>query len=482
MPAVALLALEMAKRDQVDLNEIAHTITNDPALSSKILRTVNSSFYGLPKRVSTISHALVILGLQAVKTLALGFSLVGTLKKRSDIGFDYVQYWKRSIYSAVASRLLAKRLNLVQQEEAFLCALLADMGVIVMHSVLGAEYDYILGKSNGHHAELIKLEQGSFECDHTEVAALLAENWQLPAVLTEPLRHHHDGNEEDLQLKPLAEVVYVGMICGEVFANSEPATYIMKAREELAARLKLTPVEIESLMTEIEKDTQEAAKLFDVNIGAGRTYQDILNEANQALIQMTLQTQRQVQQIQQENQVLQQKATTDNLTGIANRARFNEFLEEQFERAFKLNRPMTIIFLDVDHFKKVNDKYGHQAGDEVLKAVGKLLKLAARNIDIAARYGGEEFALVLPDTEARSGAQLADEIRQAIEAEVVHFDGEVIRVTVSLGVAGTDRSRVFTTSASLTNAADRAVYAAKAAGRNCVRLFKPKLPAAQSAS
>ncbi len=481
LPAIALMALEMARRDQVDLNVIANTISNDPALSTKILRTVNSSFYGLPKHVSTISHALVILGLQAVKTLALGFSLVGTLKARSDSGFDYVHHWKRSIYSAVASRLLARHGHLVQQEEAFLCGLLADMGVMVMHGVLGTDYDYVYGKSGGHHEALIDLERKTYDCDHTEVAAMLAEHWQLPAVLVEPLRHHHDGNEEDPQLKPLVEAVYVGMLCGEVFANPQPAQYIMRAREELTNRLKFTPAQIESLMAEIEAGTVEAARLFDVNIGSGRTYQDILNEANEALIQMTLQTQRQVQKIQEENQVLQQKATTDPLTGIANRARFNEFLEEQFERAFKLNRPMTVLFLDVDHFKKVNDQYGHQAGDEVLKAVGKLLKLAARNVDLAARYGGEEFALILSDTESNTGAQLADDIRQAIEAEVVHFEGNTIRITASLGVAGTDRQRLFTSAAQLTNAADRAVYAAKAAGRNCVRLFRPKVPAAQTA-
>ena len=169
---------------------------------------------------------------------------------------------------------------------------------------------------------------------------------------------------------------------------------------------------------------------------------------------------------------------------LANRARFNEFFEEQFARAYKLQRPLAILFIDIDHFKQVNDTYGHQAGDEVLKRLGKLLKLAVRNIDLAVRYGGEEFALVLTETDSNAAAQMADEIRQAIMAEQIVFEGKQIKISGSIGVAGTDRTRIFQSPLQLTNAADRAVYAAKAAGRNCVRLFRPKVqdPAAATAA
>jgi diguanylate cyclase (GGDEF)-like protein len=170
------------------------------------------------------------------------------------------------------------------------------------------------------------------------------------------------------------------------------------------------------------------------------------------------------------------------LTGLANRARFNDFFDDQFARAYKMQRPLSVLFLDVDHFKSVNDTHGHQAGDEVLRRVGKLLKMAVRNIDLAARYGGEEFAIVLTETDSNAAAQMADEIRQALEAETIPFENKVLRITGSIGVAGTDRTRIFTQSGQLTNAADRAVYAAKSAGRNCVRLFRPKAVAAAGAA
>src|SRR5947209_10696363 len=128
LPAIAVRVLALAQQEDADLAEIAALISKDPALSSKILRTVNSSFYGRSQNVSTISHALVILGLQSVKTLVLGFSLVTNLAKNKSKGFKHILYWKRSIYAATASRIICAKINLVQQEEAFLATLLKDIG------------------------------------------------------------------------------------------------------------------------------------------------------------------------------------------------------------------------------------------------------------------------------------------------------------------------------------------------------------------
>src|SRR5438034_964756 len=117
LPAIAMQVLELAQKSDVDIAEIARIISKDPALSGKILKTVNSSFYQRSQHVSTISHALVILGLQSVKTLVLGFSLVTNLTKNKSKGFKHLTYWRRSIYAATAARTVAAKINLVQQEE-----------------------------------------------------------------------------------------------------------------------------------------------------------------------------------------------------------------------------------------------------------------------------------------------------------------------------------------------------------------------------
>src|SRR5947209_584230 len=113
LPTIAMQVLDLTQRSDVDITEIARLISKDAALSSKILRTVNSSFYGRSQHVSTISHALVILGLQSVKTLVLGFSLVTNLSKSQNKGFKHLNYWKRSIYAATAARTLAAKVSMV---------------------------------------------------------------------------------------------------------------------------------------------------------------------------------------------------------------------------------------------------------------------------------------------------------------------------------------------------------------------------------
>src|ERR1700722_3954344 len=118
LPSIAVQILDLAGKPNVDIAEIAKIISKDPALPTKILRTVNSSFYGRSQHVGTISHALVILGLQSVKTLVLGFSLVTNLSTEKPKGFKYLSYWRRSIYAATAARTIAKRVGMVQQEEA----------------------------------------------------------------------------------------------------------------------------------------------------------------------------------------------------------------------------------------------------------------------------------------------------------------------------------------------------------------------------
>src|SRR3954464_5833021 len=150
LPSIAVQVLDLAQRANVDIAEIARIISKDPALSGKILRTVNSSFYGRSQHVSTISHALVILGLQSVKTLVLGFSLVSNLSKNKAKGFKHITYWRRSIYAATAARTIASKINIVQQEEAFLSALLMDIGMLVLDQVLGEEYGKIHSKVQTH--------------------------------------------------------------------------------------------------------------------------------------------------------------------------------------------------------------------------------------------------------------------------------------------------------------------------------------------
>ena len=169
------------------------------------------------------------------------------------------------------------------------------------------------------------------------------------------------------------------------------------------------------------------------------------------------------------HRLIQKQAKTDSLTGLLNRREFEEQLGREVERGQRFSTPVGLVVLDLDDFKLVNDRFGHLAGDAVLKAAALAIQGCTRDIDQAARWGGEEFAVILPHTDVDGAARLAERLRQAIaERPVTTPDGRSIRVTASLGVSALPADAV--TQVELTAAADAAVYRAKRAGKNRVCL------------
>jgi diguanylate cyclase (GGDEF)-like protein len=161
-------------------------------------------------------------------------------------------------------------------------------------------------------------------------------------------------------------------------------------------------------------------------------------------------------------------ALTDGLTGLGNRRRLDLALEKEIARSRRQNGPLALIMLDIDYFKRFNDRYGHPAGDECLRQVAQVLKTSLkRPADLAARYGGEEFTIVLPDTDAAGACQLAAGILAAIRAlKIRHVEHPAGIVTASAGVTVSWPSKDSTTSAGMIKAADAYLYAAKNAGRD----------------
>jgi diguanylate cyclase (GGDEF)-like protein len=173
------------------------------------------------------------------------------------------------------------------------------------------------------------------------------------------------------------------------------------------------------------------------------------------------------------HETVERQAVTDGLTGLANMRAFQTILENEIERARRFGTPLALVMLDLDHFKEVNDRYGHQQGDEVLAMVADVLREFSRDIDAPARYGGEELAIVLPQTDADGAAQLAERIREAIERLDVPFvNGQgALHLRASFGVAALPENA--SDREGLIAAADAALYRAKRGGRNRVERAEP---------
>ena len=173
-----------------------------------------------------------------------------------------------------------------------------------------------------------------------------------------------------------------------------------------------------------------------------------------------------------EMEEVSRRARTDALTGLANRRAFDEQLEQLLAHADRFGHSVSLILADVDHFKAVNDTWGHEAGDVVLQSIAKTLSDGVRAVDVCSRFGGEEIAILLPQTSLGGAVELADRLRKAVESKPIYAQGNEISVTVSCGVACYPDGVL--TKEALFAAADRALYEAKSAGRNCVKAASPK--------
>jgi diguanylate cyclase len=191
---------------------------------------------------------------------------------------------------------------------------------------------------------------------------------------------------------------------------------------------------------------------------------DQMLAANGELQQRLEQAEKQLATQAAEIRAYEFEARTDSLTGLSNRRAFDDELKRRLSEWERKRIHCTLVLLDIDFFKKFNDSHGHQAGDEVLKHVAKVLKGECRDMDLPCRYGGEEFAVILPTTDGFSSCSVAERIRVAIESTEVKYQGKTLKVTCSLGVSQFEtRDDV----ARLIRRSDEALYKSKEAGRNC---------------
>jgi diguanylate cyclase (GGDEF)-like protein len=180
------------------------------------------------------------------------------------------------------------------------------------------------------------------------------------------------------------------------------------------------------------------------------------------------------------HELVSEQAVTDELTGLSNNRRFRELISKEAARAQRFGHDLSLILLDLDDFKRVNDTYGHLQGDEVLRTIGEVLASESRGVDEPARYGGEEFAVALPETGLSGAVELAERIRARIETEAIpRVEGSgTIRITASIGAASIPESA--DSARTLIAAADAALYEAKRAGKNRVSGAPEKSAAGRS--
>ena len=604
---VALAIMRLTQRDDASFGELARVVKSDPAFVGRLIKAANSVNANPGRPVVSVQDALVVLGMPAVRNLALGFSLLSQFKTGACKAFDYPGFWSGSLAVALALQALTLRTGAAPAEEAFSVGLLARVGELALATSFAEAYNELLVEAGAAaDGSLVERERQRFALDHRELTAAMLTDWGLPAVFCEPVLHHEEADAAafaaDSRAYVLQQSLALARQLAEICLAADNARASLLPRlEALGRRLAIEPEELQPLCDRIVRQWTEWGALLSVaaqplprfehlaraaaeapatavaggklrllvvedetslrlalmsllqdagyevfgagdgqeglrmaldclphmmvvdwlmphldGIGLTRALREtrigrsvyvlfltsVDNEAgviealdagaddfmakpvNPRLLGARLRAGQRIVRMQQDmehdreeirrvaaelaiaNRRLQEMALTDALTGFPNRRYAMERIQQEWAAAARSQRPLATMVIDLDEFKQVNDRHGHDVGDAYLRQTAQAIRTALRAQDVVCRTGGDEFLVISPDTDLPSALACAERIRQAVETTVVSAGTLRLAATMSVGVAVRDGTML--NAEALIKRADEGVYAAKQQGRNRV--------------
>jgi diguanylate cyclase (GGDEF)-like protein len=481
LPGIALKILETIQKETPSTREIADIIVSDAALSARILQYANSPFYARSEKLISVHQAIAFLGLTEVKNLALSFSLIKTYATKGKHDFDHVQFWKDSLIGAIAAELVAKQVDPHHAESAFCLGLLQNIGTLLLALSMPEQYRAVVFEAETEAAPVHAAESRHLGINHAELGEYVLKSWGLSENLAAAIGLHHqypapgapaDGADESSRVLAISALVidlFAGAGNREWQAQAERLIEVYGYSKMLNMRLiaEATAERISRVFPQFELEVDETRLI------------EILEAANGELSGMTSQLAREAHFHAIKLQRLKEEVDTDGLTQVNNHRRLLEILNYEISCASLGGTPLSIIMADIDHFKSINDFFGHLAGDQVLKSIAIRLRDELRGGDQIARYGGEEFTIILPETTIEEAWRVAERLRKVVELMRIEHKNRRISVTLSLGIATLEEGHRMDAE-SLIKLADEALYDAKKAGRNRSCRFTPKTPVAKN--
>ncbi len=487
LPTVACKLISISSQEEVGMKEIANLISKDATLSTKVLKIANSAFYNFPHKISTIHQAASRIGLNAIRSLCLSVSFLSIKETSKKDVFNYEKFWEQSLCNAVAAKLIMAEIIKTDLEEVFIAGLLQNIGELIIARTFPRQYEQVFSEVSNGKKETCELEDHIVGADHAFIGYAVGKNWGFPSVLLTPLQYHHcpqdyKGNDKRLQLT--VNVVYLSGIITNILYSQKPLEYHQKFVNESKVMLDFGDKVIDKILNCVDSEIKQTASIFGFHIENQKSIEVILQEANSALGMINLTydqmnrelvadkayLQRLSTELEKKNKRLEKLVQLDSLTEVYNHGYFQNYLENEISLAIRKNTTLSLILADVDHFKDLNDKYGHQTGDFILKELCKLIKKSLRNYDMIARYGGEEFAIVLAETTGEEARNVAEKIRESITTHNFIHNNKKYNITSSFGVAEIEPALGIFTKNNLIDYADKALFESKKNGRNRVTL------------
>lgn len=267
MPTIAAKVMQIVNDPHSSSEDVAKFISRDVALTSKVLRLANSAFYGIPRTISSVNSAIVILGFNTIRSLVLSASVLKVFPAKAGlVSFDRKAFWKHSFMVGIASRMLAqhyRRKKLVDMETAFSAGLLHDIGKIILEQYANEEYVPVLKAAKEKNLPLFMVEKSIIGMSHADVSGMLIDKWQMPNELRNPIILHHSPLEDKTSQDMACIVHYANHLChlkGSGCMEKETFAAFTKEVEDVLG----LGVAMEQLLEELEKQVQEAEPFFSL--------------------------------------------------------------------------------------------------------------------------------------------------------------------------------------------------------------------------
>ncbi len=498
-PQVLAAIIREASDDAgVSMARLADLCTADPNVAVEILRLVNSPAYYRGDRVVSVQRAVAVLGTRSLRNLALCTAARACARPEELGEFDLRRFWEDSLRRAVAAQLVAQKAPEAGWEpsEAFTVGLLQDLGVVALVRTYPERAASWVEHAGAMPHVRREREIELFGVSHDQVLPQLAERWDLPPELAIPLVHHHEARAAPAGWGSRCRLLCQAELLASVLTCSDRRNALDQARQVLALDLGWDAAIVDDLVDELATQVEETARALGMEVAAQPSLEEILRSANRSLIALNMSYEDLVKKLERtlaekeelarelarRNRELEQLSLSDALTGMPNRRAFSGRLSYEIARTARSGGDLVVLLGDVDRFKSVNDTWGHEFGDTVLKSVAAVLSGAVRQTDMAARVGGEEFAIILPGTDRVGALIVAEKILHALRARTLETPtGERRAFTISLGMVWVQGpvSRAIDTAAMASRiyrVADKALYASKEGGRDRVTEVPQPLP------
>jgi len=490
LPDVAAKLLALSKNPQTETKDVVEAIMLDRAIAAKILRSTNSSYFGLRSEITSIERAVPILGTTVASSLALGFSLADSSTNAGPLSDWFSSYWLRSVVQGVTAELLGENMDHGLECDYFLAGLLTDLGHLAMLKVLGEEYVPVLQAADDEHRELCVVEQDRLGFDHVEIGTQLMRNWQLPEILISSAELHHTSLERIAEQKSephfdLIAAVAAASAVGDYFCSQNNGLALSRLQALSTEFLAFHESDVEEFLRNAQTRIDEAGEMLSADTDELGDPNDLHTEAKEQLAQFHLREhavgspdashasfpQHDQRTLEASTLIPPSHALHDPLTKIYNRTFFDEALKNELNRCSRDAKTVGIVFCDIDQFKRLNDTFGRQFGDHVLERVASACGKVIRKTDVLARYGGEEFVLLAIHPTENGLDKICERIRACVESEEIFSETIRVPVTVSLGAAFAIPSRDNEGLAErLITAAGEATLDSKRNGRNQVHV------------